>query len=140
MKYKVVLGLALFLVIIAIYSCEKNIGYIAGASSGNPAPPPPTCDTAGLTYSSGAGAPIQTIINAQCATSTACHGAGAPKANGDFSTYANLQIHATGGKSSTMYTNLVGPTSTPMPNVAQPGWDACDKAKLVQWLTIGAPQ
>ncbi|HTB06284.1 MAG TPA: hypothetical protein VK806_04965 [Bacteroidia bacterium] len=139
MKYRIILGLAVFVIMIAIYSCEKNVGYIAGASSGNPAPPPPACDTSNLTYSTGAGV-IQPIINSQCATSTACHGAGAPKANGDFSSYALIQLHASGGTSSPMYTNLVGPTSTPMPNVAQPGWDACDKAKLVQWLTIGAPQ
>lgn len=132
MKYKIVFGLALLVLVIVINSCQKNVGYVAVVAA--------PCDTAGMTYSSGAGAPIQTIINTQCAVS-GCHAPGSPKANGDFSTYANVYLHASGGKSSAMYTNLVGPTTQPMPNIAQPGWDPnCMKAKLVEWILIGAPQ
>jgi hypothetical protein len=134
MKYRIVLGLALFVSVIAIYSCEKNVGYIASPSSTGPG----ACDTAGLTYSSGAGV-IMPIINAQCATSTACHSAGAPKANGDFSTYALVQLHASGGTSSAFYQHLTG-TVQPMPNVPQPGWSACYKDQLVEWTLVGAPQ
>jgi hypothetical protein len=136
MKYKIVFGLTLLVLVIVINSCEKNVGFVPGNGTGANVPPP-SCDTAGMTYSSGAGA-IQTIINSQCAVPS-CHAAGAPKANGDFSTYANVYLHSSGGYSSAMYQHLTG-TFQPMPNVLQPGWTECDRSKLVQWIMIGAPQ
>jgi hypothetical protein len=133
MKYKIIFGLALLVLVIFINSCEKNVGYVPVNGA-----PPPSCDTAGMTYSTGAGV-IQTIVNTQCATTTACHAAGSPKANGDFSTWAGVQSHASGGTTSQFYQHLTG-TFQPMPNVQQAGWIECDRAKLVQWIMIGAPQ
>lgn len=131
MKYKIVFGLALLVLVIFINSCQKNVGYVAVVAA--------PCDTAGMTYSTGAGTPIQIIVNTQCATTTACHAAGAPKANGDFSTWAGVQSHASGGTTSQFYQHLTG-TFQPMPNVLQAGWTECDRSKLVQWILIGAPQ
>jgi hypothetical protein len=138
MKYKLIFGLALLVVVIVINSCEKNVGFVPGNGTGANVPPP-SCDTAGMTYSSGAGTPIEIIVNTQCATTTSCHAAGAPKANGDFSTWAGVQSHSTGGTSSPFYQHLTG-TFQPMPNILQPGWTECDRSKLVQWIMIGAPQ
>jgi hypothetical protein len=136
MKNKFLIGVAIIGAIITINSCDSEENAL-------PAPiTPANCDTSGMTYSSGAGAPIQTIINAQCATSPSCHGAGAPKAQGDFTNWGSGQFQSAiyGGQGSTMYQYLQPTYSTPMPSVPQPGWSECDRLKILAWLNAGDPQ
>jgi hypothetical protein len=136
MKNKVFLGVVALGLILAVNSCENKEALLPSVSV------TANCDTAGMTYSTGAGAPIQTIINAQCATSTSCHGYGAPHVNGDFSSWSSsvFQNAIAGGTSSTMWSRLQPTASLPMPNVPQPGWSACDRLKLEAWLQANAPQ
>ncbi|HWY98702.1 MAG TPA: hypothetical protein VNY36_06435 [Bacteroidia bacterium] len=135
MKNKALLGIALSGLIFAINSCENKEALLPTISV------TANCDTAGMTYSTGAGT-IQAIINAQCATSTSCHGYGAPHLNGDFSSWtsATFTNARTGGTSSQMWLRLQPTASLPMPNVPQPGWNACDRLRLETWLQNGAPQ
>jgi len=134
MKKKVIFGIIIVLIALFINSCENKEAL----------PPlnvvPVNCDTAKMTYSTGAGE-IQNILNTQCAVSSGCHAYGAPSRQGDFSSYssADLQNAVSGGVNSAMYINLNG-GSTPMPNVPQSGWSPCDKLKLEAWILAGAPQ
>jgi hypothetical protein len=136
MKNKFLIGVAIVGAIITINSCDSEENALPKPIT------PSSCDTSKMTYSTGTGAPIQTIINAQCATSPSCHGAGASKINGDFSAWTNgsFQNAISGGTSSSMYQYLQPSYPTPMPNVPQPGWSECDRLKLEAWLTAGAPQ
>jgi hypothetical protein len=136
MNNNFLIGVVIVGAILAINSCDSEENALPKV------PVSASCDTAGMTYSSGAGAPIQTIINAQCATSPSCHGYGAPKSQGDFTSWSSgpFQNAITYGSGSTMYQNLQPGATTPMPNVPQPGWSECDRLKLEAWLLAGAPQ
>ena len=136
MKNKFLVGISILGMALALNSCDSEENAVPSAAV------PANCNTTKMTYSSGPGAPIQVIINTQCATSPSCHGAGAGKINGDFSSWssAKLQAAISGRSSSNMYQYLQPTYPTPMPNVPQPGWNQCDKLKLEAWLLAGAPQ
>ncbi|MGP8215358.1 MAG: hypothetical protein ACLQQ4_07335 [Bacteroidia bacterium] len=116
-----------FALILAANSCENKEALVPIVNS-----LPAGCDTAGQKYSKG----IDTIINTQCAVS-GCHAYGGLGA--DFTTYSGVLTYAKGGQGSSMWQDLVGPTSTPMPQIQQPGWNECDKFKLEDWILAGAP-
>ena len=135
MKNKFLIGVAIVGAIMTINSCDSEENAL-------PAPiTPSSCDTSKMTYSTNSGQ-IQGIINAQCATTPSCHGTGASKINGDFSSWsaAKFQQAISGGKSSSMYQYLQPTYPTPMPNVPQSGWSECDRLKLEAWLLANAPQ
>lgn len=136
MKIKLLIVIAIVGTILTINSCDSEENAVPIMAV------PSNCDTSGMTYSTGTGAPIQTIITTQCAVSTSCHGSGAPKAQGDFSSWssAKFQLAISGGAYSNMYQYLQPSFSTPMPNVPQPGWSTCDRLQLETWLLAGAPQ
>jgi hypothetical protein len=119
--------LVLFVCILAISSCENKEALVTPANSF-----PVGCDTTHQTYTKD----IDTIINTQCAVS-GCHASGG--AGADFSSYYKVITYAKGGKSSSIWQDIVGPSSTPMPNVAQPGWSECDKYKIEAWILAGVP-
>lgn len=134
MRNKFLVGIAIVIAAFYLNACDSEENAIPVVNVAN-------CDTSGMTYSSGAG-PIQVIINTQCATSTSCHAAGAPKVNGDFSNWNSpqFQLAISGGSGSNMYAYLQPTYSTPMPQTPQPGWSECDRLKLEAWLLANAPQ
>lgn len=130
-KLVIIIGIVLFGAIV-ISSCEDKVALTPLANNAIPS----NCDTAHLTYSGG----IDTIINTQCNVS-GCHD-GKSRTAPNLTTYSLVMVYASGGKTSKFYTCLFQSTPYVMPNVPQPGWSSnpCLKAKLQQWLIVGAPQ
>lgn len=131
MKAKLFAWLIVLFAVVIIYSCENKQGAIPVIAI------PCNEDTTKLTYSSDSNT-MQPIINAQCATGSSCHGAGA--SNGlDYSAYAGIFAQYQNGN---LYAALFGNgASVPqMPLAPQPGWDICTLNKFKAWINRGCPQ
>ncbi|MDQ6757506.1 MAG: hypothetical protein M3004_11285 [Bacteroidota bacterium] len=116
MKTKNCLAL-IICVVFFIISCSK------GGSSTQPAGDP----CAGLSFKFGAD--VQPIINANCANSSNCHGAGSSNTGGPLTDYAKIFA-----KSSTIKIQV---ESGSMPKNGS--LSATDKNKIICWINSGAP-
>lgn len=132
MKYFIKVTL-LLLPLLIIISCENE------RSPVQPAIIPVTCDTLGLTYSSGYNS-MQSIINVQCGVNNnSCHSP-MGQSGYDYSTYTGIYTNYQNGL---LYSALFGSyskSSNAMPKVQQPGWNTCILAKFKAWIDLGCPQ
>ncbi len=81
---------------------------------------------------------IVNIINTNCATTTACHGAGASGLAKDYSTYAGVYSdsrHDTTG--STLFSYISPGATDPMPKTGAK-LSTCDHNKIRNWIHQGA--
>ena len=84
-----------------------------------------TCDSTDFTYSG----KVSLIIEANCATSISCHGAGSVN---DYTTYEGLKDKVDNGTFELrVLRNLNMPPAAPLPE--------CDRIILQKWLDSGAP-
>lgn len=78
------------------------------------------------------------IINASCATTAACHGAGASGSAKDYSTYAGVHSDSRGDTvTSTLFAYISPGATDPMPKTGAK-LSTCDRNKIRNWIHQGA--
>lgn len=81
---------------------------------------------------------IQPIINASCATTTACHGSGASGLAKDYSTFAGVHSDSRGDTAaSTLYSYISPGAPDPMPKTGAK-LTTCEYNKIRNWIHQGA--
>ncbi len=116
----------LFIVVVFIISCSKDVGELQKKSV------PENCDSSSnYTYTNY----VLGILNTNC-TFSGCHNTGS--VNGDFTSYAGIKLKVDNGT----FSNRVLVTKDMPPNYTSgpSSLSDCDLIKLKKWINLGAPQ